>query len=193
MLVFSGYGYDGGKILYKGETYTVSMYFQGSEPGKAKVESIFRNTLAPFFEFVSISSSTHAEIPQYNIVLKLKVRETTAKKVIELINMQFSKYKPEVTDISGGSVKLKELPTAMQVATSIEIPKTILKETARGAYSIAESGVSKIGSYLPSLATLKWIGIAAGVGVVLFYVGPLLRAGGTMASRIVERIPEKNK
>ena len=95
MLVLSGYGYvDSSKILYKGETYTISMYFQGKEPGKSNVEKIFKSSLAPFFEFVSISSSTHTEIPQYNIVVKLKVRETTAKKVVELINMQFSKYKP---------------------------------------------------------------------------------------------------
>ena len=103
--------------------------------------------------------------------------------------MQFADYRLKAFDFWS---EKKEIPKQeTKIYETFRPAVDVVTAPARAAYSVAESGVKTIGSYLPSLTTLKWIGIAGLAGITLFYVGPLLKAGGTIASRVAERIPKK--
>lgn len=187
MFVLSGYGeIPTDANLTKDGIYTIQVGFIGKQPSMSKIKDIF-GSLSAFADLQEISSPNFQY--KYNIIFKFKKASYPLSKFIGLFEMQAADYRGKVYDFfsEAKAISKQEINVGASFAPAVDVVTAPVK----AVYNVAESGVKTIGSYLPSLNTLKWIGIAAGAGIVLFYVGPLLRAGGTMASRIVERIPEK--
>lgn len=189
MLILSGYGEIPKDLnLVKDGIYTIQVGFIGQQPSISKIKEILGN-LSEFIYLKDISSPKLQY--RYNIIFVFRKASYPLSKFINLLEMQFSDYRLKAYDF--WSEKKEILKQETKIYESFRPAVDVVTAPVKGAYDIVESGASKIASYLPSLTTLKWIGIAAGAGVVLFYVGPLLRAAGVGAQRIVERIPERKR
>ena len=187
MLVLSGYSEVPTDFnLTKDNIYTIQVGFIGKQPSISTIKNILKN-LSAFIDLKDISSP--ALQYRYNIIFVFKKPSYPLSKFINLLEMYFSDYKLKAFDFWS---EKKEIPKQeTKIYETFKPAVDVVTAPAKAVYSVAESGVKTIGSYLPSLTTLKWIGLAGLAGITLFYVGPLLRAGGTIASRVAERIPRK--
>lgn len=189
MLILSGYGeVTGYEVLRKGGLYTLSIEF-AKKPSITSLAWDIKQKLGTLISNISVDSPPL--VNKINIRFNFARTEMSLAKFIELFNLQLSPShgKARLLDIVSGKVKLQEAPLIKVSEAALEVPGKIVAKVGEIAYEAKE----KVAGFIPSLSTIKWMLIAAAAGVTLFYVGPLLRAAGTGAQRIVERIPEKGK
>lgn len=166
-LKLMGYGdIPQGKTLEKDEVYTLIVNFK-SFPRVDEFTYYTMTKVKPKLSIVKISGPSLDN--NYNLSFKIS-QNVNLNDLINSLEFAFIKWGAKVKDLEYGKKEIQN--------------EELYTPVAKVEKYVGEIKESVIG-YLPSLSTLKWIGIAAGVGVVLFYVGPLLRAGGKMIEKRV--------